>query len=160
MGEKTKMPRKKILLIDDDPMLLKLYEMTARSHDELELITVSNTVEGDKKARAEKPDVILLDLILGKEPGTPDSEIDKNHGFNFLIMLKGDPEIRDIPVIILSNLDTKQDHDRARDLQADDYLVKAKTSPEEVFKIALGVIEIDEARRKIREAQKRGSGQQ
>ena len=155
MSEKAK-TLKNILLIDDDPMFTKLYEMTARSHDELKLITASSTVEGDKKARLEKPDLILLDLILGKELDTPDNEIDKNHGFNFLIMLKGDAEIKDIPVIILSNLDTKQDHDRAQDLQADDYLVKAKTSPEEVFKVALGVIEIAEARRKIWEAQKRG----
>lgn len=144
-------------MIDDDPMLLKLYEMTARSHEEIEFISANNTVEGDRLAREKKPDVILLDLILGKEPNTPVSETDKNYGFNFLIMLKGDPDIKDIPVIILSNLDTKQDHDRARELQAADYLVKAKTTPEEVFTAAKGVIDIAGAERKIRDLQEKES---
>lgn len=155
MGKETKASPKKILLIDDDPMLVKLYEMTAESHDELKLITASNTVEGDKKVRSEKPDLILLDLILGKDPDTPSSVTDKNHGFNFLLMIKGDPETREIPVIILSNLDTKQDHERAEALQADDYLVKAETSPEEVFKIAIGIIDITAAGKKIRDLQKK-----
>lgn len=140
-------------MIDDDLMLLKLYEMTARTHEEITFLTAINTVEGDKIAREQKPDVILLDLILGKEPNTPVTEVDKNHGFNFLIMLKGDPEIRDIPVIIFSNLDTKQDHDRARDLQAADYIVKAKTTPEDVLAAAQGAADIAGAERKIREAQ-------
>ena len=140
-------------MIDDDPMLLKLYEMTAQTHEEITFITATNTVDGDKLAREKKPDVILLDLILGKEPDTPVTETDKNHGFNFLIMLKGDPEIRDIPVIILSNLDTKQDHDRARELQAADYIVKAKTTPEEVLTAAKGAADIAGAERKIRKAQ-------
>ncbi|KKT93339.1 MAG: Response regulator receiver protein [Parcubacteria group bacterium GW2011_GWA2_45_14] len=144
-------------MIDDDPMLLKLYEMTARTHEEITFLTAINTVEGDKIAREQKPDVILLDLILGKEPNTPVTEVDKNHGFNFLIMLKGDPEIRDIPVIIFSNLDTKQDHDRARDLQAADYIVKAKTTPEDVFTVAKGVIDIAGAEKKIRDLQEKSS---
>lgn len=79
------------------------------------------------------------------------TEIDKNHGFNFLVLLKGDEEISDIPVIILSNLDTKQDHDRAQDLQAVDYLVKAKTTPEEVLTTAKGAAQISVAQKKIRD---------
>lgn len=153
MTDSKSVAKRKILMIDDDPMLLKLYEMTARTHKEITFLTAINTVEGDKIAREQKPDVILLDLILGKEPNTPVTEVDKNHGFNFLIMLKGDPEIRDIPVIIFSNLDTQQDHDRARDLQAADYIVKAKTTPEDVLAAAQGAADIAGAERKIREAQ-------
>lgn len=153
MSEKTKMETKKILLIDDDPMLLKLYEMTARSHDEIELIVVTNTEEGDKKLREEKPDVVLLDLILGKEPGTPVMETDKSHGFNFLVMIKGDPEVKYIPIIIFSNLDTREDRDRARSLGAADYLVKSETSPDEAFRAAKGAIDIAGAEKKIRDAQ-------
>lgn len=145
--------KKKILMIDDDEMLLKLYEMTARSHDELIFLTATNTVDGDKIAREQKPDVILLDLILGKEPNTPVVETDKSHGFNFLIALKTDNEIKDIPVIILSNLDTKEDHNRARELQAADYIVKAKTTPEDVLREAKNAIDIAGVEKKIRDAQ-------
>lgn len=143
-------------MIDDDLMLLKLYEMTARIHEDITFLTATNTVEGDKIVREQKPDVVLLDLILGKEPNTPVTEVDKNHGFNFLIMLKGDPEIKDIPVIILSNLDTKQDHTRARELQAADYIVKAKTTPEEVLAAAKGAVDIAGAEKRIRKAQESG----
>jgi CheY-like chemotaxis protein len=153
MSETTANKKIKILMIDDDPMMVKLYGMTARSKDDLELLTANNTVDGDKMARQEHPDVILLDLILGKEPNTPVTEVDKSNGFNFLVMLKGDSEIKNIPVIILSNLDAKEDHDRARELQAADYLVKAKVTPEEVFNAAKGVVEIAGAEKKIREAQ-------
>lgn len=145
----------KILMIDDDLMLLKLYEMTARAHDDIELITVTNTKEGDKKVREEEPDVILLDLILGKEPGTPVTEIDKNHGFNFLVMIKGDPEVKDIPVIIFSNLDTREDRDRAQSLGAADYLVKSETKPGEAFRAAKGAVDIAGAEKKIRNAQEK-----
>ncbi|MEX1112515.1 MAG: response regulator [Candidatus Andersenbacteria bacterium] len=139
-----------ILMIDDDLMLLKLYEMTARTQEEIAFLTTTNTVEGDRIAREQKPDVILLDLILGKEPNTPVTEVDKNHGFNFLIMLRSDPETKDIPVIILSNLDTKQDYERAKELQAEDYIVKAKTTPDEVLERAKGAADIAAAEKKIR----------
>jgi len=153
MNENQDKKKLQILMIDDDLMLLKLYEMTARTHEEITFLTATNTVDGDKIAREQRPDVILLDLILGKEPDTPVTEVDKNHGFNFLIMLKADPEIKDIPVIILSNLDTKQDHDRAKELQAADYIVKAKTTPEDVFRAAKGAADIAGAEKKIRDAQ-------
>jgi CheY-like chemotaxis protein len=155
MADQTEKQKIKILMIDDDLMLLKLYEMTAKTHEEIEFLTATNTVDGDKRVREKKPDVILLDLILGKEPNTPVVETDKNHGFNFLIMLKADPDIKDIPVIILSNLDTKEDHNRARELQAADYIVKAKTTPEEVLAAAKGAADIAGAERKIREAQEK-----
>ncbi|OGY35220.1 MAG: hypothetical protein A3D99_00935 [Candidatus Andersenbacteria bacterium RIFCSPHIGHO2_12_FULL_45_11] len=145
--------KKKILMIDDDEMLLKLYEMTARAHDELIFLTATNTVDGDKIAREQKPDVILLDLILGKEPNTPVVETDKSHGFNFLIAVKTDADIKDIPVIILSNLDTKEDHNRAKELQAADYIVKAKTTPEDVLREAKNAIDIAGVEKKIRDAQ-------
>lgn len=155
MTEQKNKKKIKILMIDDDLMLLKLYEMTARAHEEITFLPVNNTVDGDKIVREQKPDVILLDLILGKEPNTPVTEMDKNHGFNFLIMVKGDPGIRDIPVIILSNLDTRQDHERASNLQAADYIVKAKTTPEEVLEAAKGAVDIAGAAKKIREAQEK-----
>ncbi len=153
MADQTEKPKIKILMIDDDSMLLKLYEMTAQTHEELIFLTATNTVDGGKIAREQKPDVILLDLILGKEPNTPVLEMDKNHGFNFLIVLKGDADLKDIPVIILSNLDTKEDHNRAKELQAADYIVKAKTTPEDVLKEAKNAIDIAGVEKKIRDAQ-------
>jgi two-component system alkaline phosphatase synthesis response regulator PhoP len=143
--------KKKILMVDDDRMLLKLYEMAVESHaDEFQLITAENTVDADKIARAQKPDIILLDLILGKEPETSVDELDKSHGFNFLLALKADDETKEIPVVIFSNLDTRKDDEKARSLGAVDYLVKARMLPEEVTNSLRETIGMEEAKKTIR----------
>ena len=64
--------------------------------------------------KKQKPTVILLDLVM---PG-----ID---GFEVLDKIRKDPDIKDIPVVVLSNLGEKENVDRAKTLGADDYLVKA-----------------------------------
>jgi len=150
-----KIGKKKILMVDDDRMLLKLYEMAVESHaEEFQLITAENTVDADRLARTEKPDVILLDLILGKEPETSVDELDKSHGFNFLFALKADDETREIPVVIFSNLDTRKDDEKARSLGAADYLVKARMLPEEVLNSLRATIGIEEAKSTIRNLSK------
>jgi len=75
-----------------------------------------------KKIKEEKPDLILLDLIL---PG-----ID---GFEVLTKMKEDPELSKIPVIILSNLGQKEDVERGLKLGASDYLIKAHFTPGEII---------------------------
>ena len=75
-----------------------------------------------KKIKSEKPDLILLDLIL---PG-----ID---GFEVLSQTKKDPEVSSIPVIILSNLGQKEDIERGLKLGATDYLIKAHFTPGEII---------------------------
>jgi len=76
---------------------------------------------GLKLAKSGKPDLILLDLILPK--------ID---GFEVLKKIKADPETKDIPVIVLTNLEESEDVQRAIDLGAKNYLVKANYSLREV----------------------------
>jgi DNA-binding response OmpR family regulator len=73
------------------------------------------------KQAAEKPDLILLDLILPKVDG-----------FGVLTALKADPELSKIPVIILSNLGSDEDREKASALGAEAYFVKASLSPQEV----------------------------
>ncbi|MDO8436326.1 MAG: response regulator, partial [bacterium] len=75
-----------------------------------------------KKIKTEKPDLILLDLIL---PG-----ID---GFEVLAKIKDDPTLSAIPVIILSNLGQQEDVERGLKLGAVDYLIKAHFTPGEII---------------------------
>jgi DNA-binding response OmpR family regulator len=115
----------KILVIEDDKflkdLLVKQLEDTGYT-----VIHVRDCEEGLKKAKDEKPDLILLDLVL---PG-----ID---GFEFLKEIKKDSsEIKNIPVLILSNLVQGDDVKRGIDLGAEDFLIKAHyTLPEIVEKI-------------------------
>ena len=88
-------------------------------------LEVSEAVDGEegiKKIKEEKPDLILLDLIL---PG-----ID---GFEVLSKKKEDPALASIPVIILSNLGQKDDVEKGLKMGAVDYLIKAHFTPGEII---------------------------
>ena len=115
---------KKILIIEDESALQKTfgeilkqegYEMISAIDGEIGL-RLANPPAGGKK-----PDLILLDLILPKM-----------HGFEVLKKLKEDEETKDIPVIVLTNLERIEDVDKALELGATTYLVKAKYSLEEI----------------------------
>ena len=124
---------KTILFIEDESALQKTfgeilkqggYEVISAMDGEAGL-SLANPPVGGKK-----PDLILLDLILPKV-----------HGFDVLRQLKEDKETKEIPVIILTNLAGMEDVDKAIELGATTYLVKAQCSLEEVFekiKKALG----------------------
>ncbi len=102
----------KILIVEDDSFLVKMY--LERLQDENFVVAVaSNGEEGLQKAQTEKPDLILLDMILPKM-----------NGFDFLKQIKADPALKNIPVIILSNLGQDQDIEQGRQLGAVDYLLK------------------------------------
>ena len=111
MGDK-----KKVLLIEDDQSLLKIYSNKLRiSGYDISLATTGD--EGLRKAALEHPDLILLDLIL---PG--------KDGFKVLGELKSVDGTKDMPVIILSNLGQEEDVKRGKELGAVDYLVKSDVS--------------------------------
>ena len=111
---------RKILIIEDDKFLRELM-VRKLVNDGYEVIEATNGEEGVRTAKAEKPDLILLDLIL---PG-----ID---GFESLTRIRKDQEIANIPVIILSNLGQKEDIEKGLKLGATDYLIKAHFAPGEI----------------------------
>jgi len=111
---------RKILIIEDDKFLRELM-VRKLVNDGYEVIEATNGEEGVRTAKAEKPDLILLDLIL---PG-----ID---GFESLTRIRKDQEIANIPVIILSNLGQKEDIEKGLRLGATDYLIKAHFAPGEI----------------------------
>lgn len=112
---------KKILIIEDDRFLRELIvkKLVNEGYDTLEAI---DGEQGLQKIKEEKPDLVLLDLIL---PG-----ID---GFEVLAQKKDDASISGIPVVILSNLGQKEDIERGLNLGAIDYLIKAHFTPAEII---------------------------
>jgi len=106
----------KILLIEDDLSLLKIYSNKLR-HSGFDVSVATTGDEGLRKAQVEKPNLVLLDLIL---PG--------KDGFMVLEELKKMPETKESPVIILSNLGQETDIQKGNELGAADYLVKADVS--------------------------------
>lgn len=110
----------KILLIEDDPFLLSMY-VTKFEMENFNVITAQDGDKGLKLAVRETPDIILLDLILPEKDG-----------FEVLKGLMADEKLKNIPVILLTNLSQKEDIDRGLELGANDYLIKAHFTPSEV----------------------------
>jgi len=120
---------KTILFIEDESALQKTFgEIVAQGG--YQMISALDGEIGLRVAKEKKPDLILLDLILPKI-----------HGFDVLKKLKEENETRDIPVIVLTNLEGLEDVEKALKLGATTYLVKVNYSLEEILekiKKALG----------------------
>jgi DNA-binding response OmpR family regulator len=114
--------KQKILMIDEDKFLRKVYR-DKFSREGFEFLEATTGVEGLNKIFFEKPDLVILDLIL---PGKT--------GFDVLIEAKMKKETKDIPIIILSNLGQESDVKRGLELGAIDYLIKSEVSLSEVVK--------------------------
>jgi DNA-binding response OmpR family regulator len=110
----------KILIVEDDKFLRELIAKKLKNEG-FDVVEAVDGEEGLKKIKEERPDLVLLDLIL---PG-----ID---GFEVLARVKEDPNLAQIPVIILSNLGQREEVERGLKLGARDYLIKAHFTPGEI----------------------------
>ena len=120
MSEKTK-----ILLVDDDRDFVEGTKIVLESKP-YEVITAYNGDEGLKKAREEKPDLIILDVIMPIKSG-----------FSAAEELKKDPELKKIPVIMLTSFseqvgNTTLSVSQGLTLDTEDYVDKP-ISPEELL---------------------------
>ncbi|OGD57137.1 hypothetical protein A2V71_01740 [Candidatus Berkelbacteria bacterium RBG_13_40_8] len=111
----------RVIMVDDDKMLVDMYK------ERLELagynVVVSrNGEEGLAKVREEKPDIVLLDIMMPKI-----------NGYEALASLKSDPQTKDIPVIMLSALMRDFNREKAVEAGADDYLIKSEAMPSDVI---------------------------
>jgi adenylate cyclase len=111
---------RRILLVEDDRYLRRAAETILRRRGYV-VITATDGEQGLVSARAEMPDLIMLDLILPKV-----------QGFEVLRQLKSDPATRDIPVIILSNLGGERDVEATLAAGAREYLVKVNLSMDDL----------------------------
>lgn len=112
---------KKILFIEDELTLQKTFKDILKKGN-YEMISSLDGETGLKIAKSKKPDLILLDLILPRM-----------HGFEVLKKLKEDPETKEIPVIILTNLEGAKEVEKAIELGANTYLVKTRYRLEEII---------------------------
>lgn len=118
MPEENKKTR--ILLIEDEEMLANMYEVKF-NNEGYELIKAHDGAKGLEMAKSTKPDFVLLDIIMPKMDG-----------FSVLSAMKEDSELKDIPVLLLTNLGQDEDIEKGKELGAVGYLVKANVTPIDV----------------------------
>ncbi len=111
---------KKILFIEDESVLQKTFG-DALASEGYEIVAAIDGEVGLRLAQSEKPDLILLDLILPRL-----------HGLEVLKKLKEEEATSHIPVIILTNLEDVKNIETALELGATTYLVKANYSLGEI----------------------------
>jgi len=83
---------KKILIIDDDPDIVKFLSVLLEDNG-YATITAANGVEGLQKTRAEKPDLVLLDITMPEKTGV-----------KFYREVKGDDLLKSIPIVMVTGV--------------------------------------------------------
>lgn len=120
-NENTEAPKRTVLVIEDEAFILDLLVYKFKDQD-WKIVSAMNGEAGIEKAKEEKPDIILLDILL---PGM--------NGYEVLEQLKSDESMKDIPVLVLSNYGQKGEIEKSKELGAVDHLVKANIIIEEVI---------------------------
>ena len=116
------MNKKKILIVEDETTLQEaLTEFL--SAEGFEVLSALDGEKGLELAKSEKPDLVILDIILPKKDG-----------YEILTEIKGGEDTKNIPVILLTNLESPEDIDKAFEKGASTYLVKSNYKLEEVVK--------------------------
>jgi len=103
---------KTVLIVDDDPSIVKIASMRLRA-EAVEILTASDGAEGLRLIREHRPHVVVLDLMMPKV-----------HGFTVLQQIRSDPLLRNIKVLVTSAKGYASDVERVRQLGADRYLHK------------------------------------
>ena len=109
--------KKKVLLIDNDVRSKSVYKMRLL-RDDFTVFEASNYLEAVKLLQESKPDIVVLDLWQ-----------EGMDGLNILQLMQINPDLRIIPVLILSTRNVATDVEKAMALGAKDYLLKMTTTP-------------------------------
>ena len=122
---------KKILLVEDEPDLVTLYQVAFRMNSEFELKMAGDVESALSMIEEMRPDLILLDIII---PAYKNGiiEYEKREGLRLLEMIRQNPKLRPIKVVALTNLDSLEDRQRSKELEVLEYVVKAGFTPQEV----------------------------
>ena len=119
---------KKILLIEDEKILAEMYK-DRFTRAGFEVFLAFESREGLELAKKEKPDLIILDILLPRE-----------NGIVFLNWLRKDEEISSIPVVAFSNYDDLATKRKAAKLGVKDYLIKTNYTPQEIVEKVKGYL--------------------
>jgi DNA-binding response OmpR family regulator len=111
---------KKILIVEDEKILAEMYKERF-SKEGFEVVLAFEAKEGLALAKKERPDLIVLDILLPRE-----------NGVTFLTWLRKDEEIASIPVVAFSNYDDPQTKREAAKLGVKGYLIKTNYTPQEI----------------------------
>lgn len=132
----------KILFIEDEDFLRSLFSeaLSLDKTQKYEILKAQDLISGLEIAQSSEPNVIILDLILPTNKAEGNEDLSEERGFEFLEKIKADPKLKNIPIIVFSNLSEPNIKDRALKLGAAEYLVKVETLPQKFVETLKKVI--------------------
>lgn len=117
-----------ILIVEDDPLMSRMYQKIFK-FEGFEVDLAHDGEEGLDKVRKNKPTLVLLDIMMPKM-----------NGLEVLEKMKLDPEIKTIPVIMLTNLAGNQDAESALSKGAVKYIIKSENDPKQVVNMVKEIL--------------------
>ena len=110
------------MVVDDDPMLLTLYKRLFNNNG-VEVLLAQDGQEGLELIEREKPDFVILDIRMPKLDG-----------LSALKIMKANKELKDVPVMVLTNYGNEEYREEAQKLGVVDFLVKTNIDPSGLVK--------------------------
>lgn len=110
----------KVLIVEDEDILRKIYKRKFQN-SEFDVEVATNGEEGVAKMKSVHPDLVLMDIVMPKL-----------NGLDALDVIKRDTSIKDIPIIMITNLSQVEDATLALKKGAADYIVKSDLTPSQI----------------------------
>ena len=123
---------KKILIVDDEVHIRALLEQALEDLEDegVEIFLAQEGEEGLRVAKKEKPDLMFLDIMMPKK-----------NGYEVCEEIKGDPELKDIYIIMLTAKGQAADRARGEEVKANEYITKP-FNPDEILQKASDILDI------------------
>lgn len=114
-------PRYRILIIDDDSLIVNMYTLKFKAEHDFEVETANDGKTGLKKIDEYKPDLVLLDVVMPQMDG-----------FEVLQAILKEHGTLPTKIVFLTNLGQREEIERGKKLGVTDYIIKAHLTPSEV----------------------------
>lgn len=118
----------KVLIVEDDPLMSRMYQKIF-AFDGFEVEMARDGEEGWDMVKKVSPTLILMDIMMPKL-----------NGIDLLERIKADPHLKQIPVVMLTNLAGQADAEKALEMGAVKYIIKSEHEPKEVSAMVKEII--------------------
>lgn len=122
--------RHSILMVDDDPLILNTLQKRFATW-ETDVYTATNSEEAKKVLAKVTPEIVVLDLLLTKDDGSS-GVLDYMHSL---------PQLEDVPVIVLTNLDKPELKQMLLSQGVKEYLIKGSMTLDDLYNKVLSYLE-------------------
>jgi signal transduction histidine kinase/CheY-like chemotaxis protein len=121
-----------ILMIEDEESLLQIYKKFFIDNN-CKFTASTRAKTALQKIKKNTFDVVILDIMLKKHEGKGKIKLNSEEGWDVLSAIRKDKTLKDLPVIIFSNLNSQKDKNKASELGADNFLFKENTTPRKLL---------------------------